>query len=66
MSILATLPARDCPTERIPVTVHSETDLLAFDLRNVADRVERLRFDGPENPAALLREIADAVERARP
>ena len=58
---------RDAPTERIPKPdAFTEADLLAADLRNAAERLSRLGIlrDGPENPAALLRELADAVERA--
>ena len=73
--MLYALPCRDCPTERVPAAQlpaaapaygFSEADLLAVDLRSCADRISRLDFwhDGPENLATLLRELAEAVERA--
>jgi hypothetical protein len=63
--MITTLPCREAPTTKLPVTAYSETDLLAFDLRSCAARCEKL---GLPEAAAVLLEISAAVEieAARP
>jgi hypothetical protein len=65
--MLTTLPCREAPTEKLPVTQLPDTrdlDQLAADLRSCAARLQAVRLHGREDAVSAILEIADAVEHA--